>query len=219
MPAPLKLSPSSLNAFRACPRCFWMDVHGKGPPPGPPMALLTVMDALEKNYYDKYRPALPPLLKGKLPVKLVDAALAQRIRKYLYWNDEGTGAALRGKMDDCFVDNEGALIVMDNKTRAGEFKEIYDVYKFQLDCYAFLLAKNGYKVGKRGYIVYFVPDKSSDIEKGVRFTADVKEVELHPGRVVPTFRDAVKVARQAKPPARHEECELCHWVEMMMREA
>ncbi|MFH0830062.1 MAG: PD-(D/E)XK nuclease family protein [Candidatus Aenigmatarchaeota archaeon] len=213
---PLKLSPSSLNAFRDCPKCFWLDMNGKGAPPGFPMALLCVMDGIQKRYYDSHRAeGLPPMLKGKVPFKLVDLETAEKLRHYITWNDEQTGAVLRGKMDDCFIDRDGTLVVMDNKTRSGEFKEIYDGYMFQLDTYAFLLAKNGFKVGKTGYIVYFVPDKESDMEKGVKFDVDVKSVELHPGRVLGVFRDAVKLARQAKPPANHKECEMCAWVAKM----
>ncbi len=67
----IKLSPSSLNLFRECAHCFWLDRHGKAPSAGMPMALHTMLDAIEKAYYDKHRSAgLPPMLKGKIPVKL-----------------------------------------------------------------------------------------------------------------------------------------------------
>lgn len=210
---PLKLSPSSINTFLACPRCFWLAMHGKAVPAGFPMGLLCVMDGIQKGYYDRHRKdGLPPLLRGKIPFKLVDQKTVEGFRKYITWADEKTGAILRGKMDDCFIDSKGTLVVMDNKTRSGEFKEIYDDYRFQLDTYAFLLMKNGFKVGKKGYIVYFVPDKKSDIGKGVRFDVEVKPVGLRPGRVPGVFRQAVALARRARPPAHHKECEMCLWV-------
>ena len=57
----IKLSPSRLNTFLACKRCFWMAMHGKAVPGGFPMALLNVMDGIQKRYYDKYRSkGLPP---------------------------------------------------------------------------------------------------------------------------------------------------------------
>ena len=217
----LKLSPSSLNAFRACARCFWMDVHGKAPPAGPFPSLPGGIDIILKAYYDKHRPALPPILKGKLDLKLVDQTLADRIRKYIYWNDETTGAALRGKMDDCFVDKTGALVVMDNKTRGfplketAESAELDDIYAFQLDAYAFLLKQNGHTVSDTGYLVYYIPEPTDDIEKGVKFGVHIKKLKLDPDRVPKVFRNAVKAAQQAKPPAQHEECELCHWLMLM----
>ncbi len=207
-----KLSPSKLNTFQACPRCFWISVHKKSAP-SIPMVLHNMMDYIEKNYYDKHRhEGLPPLLKGKIPGKLVDKELAERIRKYLIWTDEETGSLLRGKMDDCFIDSDGCLSVMDNKTLSGEFKEIRDSYKLQLECYAFLLEKNGHKVGKTGYLIYFVPDKTGDPEKGVKFNTEVKELKLDISRVPEIFKQAVKTASLKSPPKHHEECQTCLWV-------
>jgi CRISPR/Cas system-associated exonuclease Cas4 (RecB family) len=211
---PLKLSPSKLNTFLACKRCFWLEMHGEAPPQGPFTGVLTILDSMQKNYYDRYRKnGLPPLLKGKLKLRLADQKLVDTVRKYLIWNDSKTGDILRGKMDDCFVDKAGRLVVMDNKTRSGEFKEIYDEYRMQLDTYAFLLQKNGFNVGKTGYIVYFVPDRKSKIEKGVKFKVDARPVKLRPGRVVRTFREALRTARLSSPPKRHKDefCEMCTW--------
>jgi hypothetical protein len=220
---PIKLSPSSLNAFRTCARCFWMNVHGKGVPSGPFPSLPGGIDIILKAYYDKHRAkGLPPILKGKLDARLVDQATAERIRKYIYWNDEQTGASLRGKMDDCFVDEKDALVVMDNKTRGFPLKEessdLDDIYAFQLDCYAFILKQNGHKVSDVGYLAYYIPEHTDDIEKGIRFGVHLKKLKLNPERVPEVFRDAVATARKTHPPKEHEECELCHWIAAMTAE-
>jgi CRISPR/Cas system-associated exonuclease Cas4 (RecB family) len=189
-----------------------MGVHGKGPP-GMGMPLYNVMDTIEKRYYDKYRSGgLPPLLKGKLHLKLADQQIVERLRRHIGWEDSETKAVLHGRMDDCFIDKSGALVVMDNKTKTKEVPEVEDDHVFQLEAYAFLLAKNGFKVSDIGYIVYFVADKESDLEKGVKFQTDIKPVRLHTGRVLPVFRKAVEVAGKARPPAHHKECETCIWV-------
>ena len=216
-PKTLKLSPSRLNTFRECPRCFWNDIHGLGPPSGPMSSLPQAMDLIVKDYYDKHRAAgLPPLLKGKLPVKLVDPKTAAMVRAYINWTDPETGAVLRGKMDDCFVDGKGQLVIMDNKTRGFDVKEILDIYLFQLDTYAFLLEKAGHKVAATGYLVYFIPERGTDISKGVYFRAEPHKVKINPGRVLSVFRKAVDVAKQARPPAHHKECEMCIWVKGMV---
>ncbi len=208
-----KLSPSKLNIFQQCERCFWISVHKK-PAPSIPMVLHNMMDYIEKNYYDKHRhDGLPPLLKGKIHEKLIDHNLAERIRKYLVWTDEETGSLLRGKMDDCFINSEGELVVMDNKTLSGDFKEIRDSYKLQLECYAFLLEKNGHKVGKHGYLIYFVPDKTGDPENGIKFTTEVKHLNLDTKRVPEIFRQSVKIASLKSPPKHHKECQTCLWVQ------
>lgn len=215
----LKLSPSKLNMFAACPRCFWFSMHKKKFPAGLPMFLNNMMDLIEKNYYDKHRKeGLPPLLKGKVPCKLVDEKLAQRVRKYITWTDKETGAVLRGKMDDCFLEENGALAVMDNKTLSGELKEIREGYKLQLDCYAFLLEKNGYKVSNNGYLIYFIPDKTGDPENGVKFSAEVKYLKIDTTRALKIFREAVRIARLRKAPAHHAKCATCLWVKEILKE-
>jgi len=222
MPDTLKLSPSSLNAFRDCPKCFWLDRHDKKMPGGPFPSLPGGIDLIVKAYYDRYRKdGLPPLLHGKVDCKLVDGPLSEIARKTLSWTDPETGAILIGKMDDCFCDGE-TLIVMDNKTRGFPFKEGYDkdkaaqelldIYRFQLETYAFLLAKMSYKVANFGYLVYYIPERSDDISKGIKFYAEPKKIMLKPARILPVFRKAVAVARMAKPPKQHTECELCRWV-------
>ena len=211
--AELKLSPSSINGFLACPRCFWLNIHGHKMPGFPPV-LHNVMDLIEKNYYDRHRATgLPPLLKGKLPFKLIDQKTAERLRHYISWTDEKTGDILHGKLDDCFIDKNNTLVVMDNKTKAKESSEINEEYEFQLSCYAFLLSKNGFNVNtETGYLVYFVPNKQSDLDKGVTFATEINKVKLDIARVPDIFRKAALVAKQAKAPTRHKECEVCNWL-------
>jgi hypothetical protein len=124
-------------------------------------------------------------------------------------------------MDDCFRDGN-TLIVMDNKTRGFPFKagydqedaakELLDIYRFQLETYAFLLAKAGHNVANFGYLVYYIPKKSDEISRGIMFNAEPKKIPLNPSRILPVFRDAVRVAKLSKPPKKHTECELCRWV-------
>jgi hypothetical protein len=224
-PKILKLSPSRLNTFRECPRCFWMDMHGKGPPGAPFPSLPGGIDLIVKAYYDKHRKeGLPPLLKGKLGHRLVDAALAASIvKKTLSWTDPETGAILHGKMDDCLCDKD-VLIVMDNKTRGFPLKEeqdeaakaLEDIYRFQLETYAFILSKLGHRVADFGYLIYYIPERSDEITKGITFYAEPKKIVLKPGRVLPVFRKAIEVASKARPPAHHKECEMCAWVKGMV---
>jgi len=209
----LKLSPSSINGFIACPRCFWLNIHGHRMPGFPPV-LHNIMDLIEKGYYDKFRSSgLPPLLKGKLPFKLADQATVESLRHYIGWKDDKTGDILRGKLDDCFIGKDGTLIVMDNKTKAKESAEVTKEYEFQLSTYAFLLSKNGFKVNmETGYLVYFVPDKASDLDKGVKFNVEINKVALNTDNVPVVFRKAALVAKQAKAPPKHKECEVCMWL-------
>ena len=179
-----------------------------------------MLDAVHKRYYDKYREqGIPPLLKGKFPFKLVDSKLAEKVRSGVYFKDEKLNAILWGKMDDCFVDKKGRLVVIDNKTSTSSEPnaEYEEGYKFQLDTYAFLLIKNGFKVHPDAFLIYYFPEKEGDFNKGVKFTAHPKKIKLDPDRIQGFFEKAVKVARRSKAPARHEECDMCIWLEGMTK--
>src|SRR3989344_1807319 len=69
----IRLSPSSLNVFLECPKCFWSDLaKGAGRPRGIFPSLPGGMDGLIKKYFDKYRALgkLPPELEGKIEAEL-----------------------------------------------------------------------------------------------------------------------------------------------------
>ena len=61
----LKLSPSSLNLFLECPRCFWLyKVKGVGRPDGIFPSLPNGMDKILKEHFDRF------MEKGELPPEL-----------------------------------------------------------------------------------------------------------------------------------------------------
>jgi len=217
---PLKISRSKLDTFIHCQRCFWLEVHGKAPPIDMAMGIYNILDAVQKNYYDKYREeGLPPLLKGKLPFKLADINLVKKLRIGIFFKDKKLNAVLWGKMDDCFIDDKGRLVVMDNKTSSGEPKPEYEKgYKFQLNTYAYLLIKNGFKINPYACLVYYIPEKESDFGKGIKFKVHVNRIKLDITKIHGIFKKAVEIARKDQPPSRHEECEMCMWTEGMTKD-
>ncbi|MEK6812320.1 MAG: hypothetical protein AABX76_02065, partial [Nanoarchaeota archaeon] len=75
---PFKLSPSSLNLMKECPRCFWLDKHNVWKrPSGIFPSLPSGMDKILKVHFNKFRDKgeLPPELCNKedcLNLKLFD---------------------------------------------------------------------------------------------------------------------------------------------------
>ncbi len=69
----IKLSPSSLNLFLECPRCFWLRFNkGITRPETPASTMPLGMDLTLKNYYDAVRKdGLPPELKGHVDGRLL----------------------------------------------------------------------------------------------------------------------------------------------------
>ena len=109
----LRLSPSTLGLFKECPRCFWLHIkknHKR--PQGPFPSLPSGMDTVIKNYFDKYRGALPPELEGK-----VDGVLFNDLKTLENWRnwkrglvalDEKSKIELVGALDDCLVETTAA---------------------------------------------------------------------------------------------------------------
>lgn len=207
----VKLSPSKLGSFLECPACFWREYHKKLPPTFPLPGILNRMDALTKDYYDKYRNGIPPSIKGHVKEKLVDASTAEKLRTGIKYFDPSLNAVLSGKMDDCLIDSKGSLVPLDNKTASPSNEEMLKIYQLQLDAYTFILQKNGYKTADHGYLIYYVPESGTP-DKGIIFNATVKRLEMKPNRVLKIFKDAVALVRKPRAPKAHGECEMCEWL-------
>ena len=213
----IKLSPSTLNLFLECPRCFWLHINENiHRPRGIFPSLPGGMDLVIKDYFDKYREKneLPPELQGKIDAKLFhDHALLNKWRNWrtgLEYKDENLGVTLFGALDDCLEGN-GKYMPLDYKTRGFPPKDgdSEKYYGNQLDCYALLLQENGYPVGDYGYLVYYFPEH---VEENGTVIFNVKPIQLKidPNRAKKTLKDAIKLL-DGPIPAHHSECEYCIW--------
>lgn len=213
----IELSPTTLSLFSECPRCFWLAINDNTKrPSGPFPSLPGGLDNLIKKYFDRYRAQglLPPEIDGKVQGRLLpDQDLLDNWRNWrrgLRFEDPSLGAALRGALDECLVD-DGLYIAVDYKTRGYDLKDdSTSFYQNQLDCYTLLLQENGYKTGSLAYLVYYIPKSVS--EKGtVNFDVQTVRMGTDPDRARSTLRKAVEVLR--KPiPASHGECDFCAWM-------
>lgn len=212
----IRLSPSALNLFLECPKCFWLEyaksIHR---PRGIFPSLPGGMDLLIKVYFDKYRALgkLPPELKGKVDVQLFpDAELLNRWRNWrtgLVYEDPEIGAMLSGALDDLGVKNS-LYVPLDYKTRGFDVKEGgEDFYKNQLNCYTLLLKENNLKPAGHAYLIYYIP---KDLKENgmVRFDIVPKRVDTDPQEALKVFRDAVTILKGPMPES-HSVCEYCSW--------
>lgn len=216
MNKPIYLSPTKLNLFQECRLCFWLQkVKGIHRPEGISSTLPRGMDLLIKKYFDKYRPLgkMPPEIEGKVQGKLFsDQELLRKWRSWqngLRYNDEDLGAVLSGALDECFVDGD-YYIPVDYKTRGFDLKEdSTSYYQTQLDCYTFLLEKNGFKHLSFGYLIYYIPER---VEKEgiVKFRIEPKKLETEPKRGYKIFTEAVNLLKGPQPSS-HSQCKFCSW--------
>mgnify|MGYP002354820650 CR=1 FL=1 len=213
----IRLSPSSLNLFFECSRCFWLQMNENiHRPRGIFPSLPGGMDLVIKDYFDKYREKneLPPELQGKIEGNLFyDHKLLDKWRNWrtgLEYTDENLGVTLFGALDDCLQINDKCA-PLDYKTRGSAPKDgdSEKYYGNQLDCYSLLLQENGYPVGEFGYLVYYYPEY---VEENGTVVFNVKPIKLKidPNRAKKTLRDAIKLLTEPIPP-QHTECEYCIW--------
>ncbi len=213
----IALSPSSLNVFLDCPRCFWQDKNEKrGRPRGIFPSLPSGIDRVLKVYFDGYRTrnVLPPDLVGKVRGILVSDR--ELLKKWRHWRISDlrytcptTGALLRGAIDDCLIDGQ-TYVILDYKTKGGPLKEA-DIlgtwYENQMDCYTLMLQASGRQIGDVAYLVYYYPVAACD--NGMfQFTVEPVAVTVDPDRARATVRTAAECLAGPKPAA-SRECEYC----------
>ena len=220
----IRLSPSTLNVFLECQKCFWLDqVKGIHRPRGIFPSLPGGMDGLIKKYFDKYRALgkLPPELEGKLDgVELFqDGELLNKWRNWrsaLAYEDLETGAVLSGMLDDLGVKGR-QFVPLDYKTRGYDVKEGGEnFYKNQLNCYGLMLRENQMPPAGYAFLLYYIPKEVA--EGGMtRFDVVPKKVDIDPDEALKVLRDAAALL-QGPMPERHSECIYCSWGNDFLRE-
>lgn len=218
MPA-IKLSPSTLNLFLECPRCFWLDkIKFIKRPRGIFPSLPGGMDRVIKLRFDSFRAkgALPPELDSSTfdGIRLFrDQAKLDAWRNWrtgLVWQDS-EGSALSGAIDDLLVKGE-VFIPFDYKTKGSVTTEEDAVkyYQNQLDCYALLLQENRMPTAGFGYLLFYSPNRAE--EKGsVLFELQAIKVGTDVERARETFRRAAALLKGPLPKT-SSACEHCAWL-------
>ena len=212
---PHTLSPSTLNLFKDCPRCFWLQLNkGIKRPSGPFPSLPSGMDRILKIHFDSFRDRgkLPPELKELEGVKLFDdKALLEIWRsnfKGIQWKDKD-GNTLRGAVDNILKKGKN-LIVLDYKTRGFPLKEDTAAhYNDQMNLYNFLLRKNDYKTEDYAYLIFYYPNRVHE-NGDVDFHAELVKMKISVKDGEKLFNDAIKCLEGDLPEAK-EECEFCRW--------
>jgi CRISPR/Cas system-associated exonuclease Cas4 (RecB family) len=215
------LSPSSLNLFLECPRCFWLYLKRKiSRPQGPVSTLPRGMDGLIKGYFDKYRRLgkLPPEIEGRVKAKLVEQPIIDKWRNWrIGLKYEQAGLTLGGALDECFMEDK-IYIPVDYKTRGYPLKEnSAGYYQNQLDIYALLLERNGFKTSGFAYLVFYILQSLSDNGQA-KFDIQLIRLNTDAQRAYGIFRDAGELLKQDSPPKRSAKCAFCSWAAMNTNE-
>jgi len=213
-----KLSPSTLNLFLECPRCFWLHINKKiKRPRGIFPSLPGGMDLAIKAYFDTYRlkGKLPPEIDGKVTERLFpNMAVLERWRSWgrtdLCYEDKSLNAILSGALDDCLVE-DNFYVPLDYKTRGFDSQEDpRRYYQTQLDCYCLMLESSGYKTKGLAYLLYYWPNEVKE-ERLVKFNVELTKIETNIKSAEKIFKDAV-ILLSSQIPKSSTDCEYCSLV-------
>ena len=217
----IQLSPNSLNLYLDCPHCFWLDKNlGIKRPPPYPYALNSAVDALLKEEFDAYREkklAHPLLKENNIKAHLFgNQKLLNQWRNNLagirYFDPE-LQATLFGAVDDVLEFDDGKIAPLDYKSTGSTAANIYDRFQLQLDTYTFLMEKNGYQTPRKGYLAFYIVDKSRGFIDRLPFRKEFMEIETNPSDIYGIFKDAVAILKMATPPSHSQDCQFGKWLE------
>ncbi|TSC75672.1 MAG: hypothetical protein G01um101430_166 [Parcubacteria group bacterium Gr01-1014_30] len=216
---PIQLSPNSLNLFLECPSCFWLEKRlGIKRPPPYPYALNTAVDILLKQEFDEYRQRQEPhplLLENDIPALLFpNQNLLNQWRSNLNgirYYDQKAGATLFGAVDDVLQFEGGKLAPLDYKSTGSAVAKVYDRFQLQMDIYTYLIEKNGFATLRKGYLAFYIVNKSDGFVDRLPFKKELHEIETNPDDVPALFYDAVSLLRNQTPPLHNSDCKFGQW--------
>ena len=217
----IQLSPNSLNLYLECPHCFWLDRNlGIKRPPPYPYALNSAVDSLLKEEFDTYRAKnLPhPLLKeNNIKARLFgNQKLLNQWRNNfagIRYFDKNLEATLFGAVDDVLEFDDGKIAPLDYKSTGSSAANVYDRFQLQLDTYTFLMEKNGFQTPGKGYLAFYIVDKSRGFIDRLPFRKEIVEIETNPSDVYEIFKDAVECLKNQTPPLHSQDCPFGKWLE------
>lgn len=211
-----RLSPSVLNLFKECPRCFWLAQHKVWKRPnGIFPSLPSGMDRILKIHFDKFRD------KGLLPPELVNTecehnrcklfddkekmSVWRNNFKGISWTDK-SGNELHGAVDNILVKGK-KLIVLDYKTRGYAVKDdTAEHYRLQQNIYNFLLRKNGYGTEDYFFLLFYVPKEVLSTGE-VIFDTELVKMDVDVGMAEKVWREALELLDGDCPSKSCEWCE------------
>ena len=213
-----KLSPSSLNLMKECPRCFWLAQHKVWKrPAGIFPSLPSGMDRILKIHFDKFRD------KGELPPEICENGKCKGMKlfddkeKLKIWQSNWKGISfkdkkgneLHGAVDNILVKGK-KLIVLDYKTRGYALKEdTAEHYRQQQNIYNFLLRKNNYETEDYFFLLFYIP-KEVMATGEVIFDTELVKMKVDVEMAEKVWKKALKMLEGECP---NERCEFCKFFE------
>ncbi len=223
-----KLSRSAIEQYLNCKRCFVLAYRYKVRPFMLPFTLNSGVDQLAKNEFDHYRSKQEPHPMFEehgidaIPFNHPDLDDWRNNFKGVRYLDKEKGYEFFGAIDDLWVTPDEKLIISDTKATC---KNVFDweqtwqqydypkAYKRQLECYQFLLRKNGFEVLPDAYLVYYNGKKNEPFfNQRMEFDLHLIKIEnCSDDWVEPAILEA-KECLSGEMPQPATKCENCNYL-------
>ncbi len=224
----IKLSRSTVEKYITCPRCCVLEKKFKIKPPSLPFTLNIAVDNLCKNEFDYYRK-----IKQPHPLFLENNinAIPFYHEKIDEWRSNFKGLRyispeknynFGGAIDDVWQKSNGELIVADVKATSKnnfDWHETFNKYEYpkaykrQLEMYQWLLMKNGFKVAKEAYLLYFNGSKNEQFfNQKLKFEAHLIKLDCCNDWVESKVEETVDLLRSNIFPKPSFNCEICSYL-------
>ena len=224
----IKLSRSTVEKYISCPRCCVLERIYDIKPPSLPFTLNIAVDNLCKNEFDYYRDREEPHpLFNKnnidaIPFKHSEIDNWRNNYKGIKYYSTKYQYTFRGAIDDVWQKSNGELIIVDFKaTSRNNFNwtetwNKYDYpksYKRQLEMYQWLFKKNGFRVAKEAYLLYFNGKKNEKVfNKQLNFDVHLIRLDCSTAWVEAKIIDTVNLLRSNIFPKPSSNCEYCNYL-------
>ena len=224
----IKLSRSTVESFINCPRCCVLEKKFKIRPPSLPFTLNIAVDNLCKSEFDYYRKVQKPhplFLENQID------AVPFNHEKIDEWRNNFKGLRYRsetfyydfgGAIDDIWEKDNGDLIVADVKATSKnnfDWQETFEKYQYpkaykrQLEMYQWLLIKNGFKVAKEAYLLYFNGKKNEKFfNNNLKFQSYLIKLNCSTDWVERKIEETVNLLRSDLFPKPSPNCENCNYL-------
>lgn len=225
MPKRRMFSPSSLNVFRDCPRCFYLEKIEKiKRPRGIFPSIPTGIDLVMKFFDDQRRVdgRVPEFISAVIPgAKLFENQGVMELMRS--WNStplkyEAESYYITGGLDELLVTADGRYIPADYKTKGSPLRNDADPAKydqFQMDTYGLLLQSSGYPIKGTAALMFVSPrvvlEGVTELKFPLQFNIQVYEIPIEPERAIAVANEAA-LCLNGKMPLPGPKCEYCPYI-------
>jgi hypothetical protein len=215
-----------------CPRCFWIKLHFNRKMPFSVFpGIFSSIDSYSKKitnmHFNRYT-QIPKWFSGfgslGEPVKVPHHTKFNVL-------DDKTEILFTGVPDDIFYKPDKSYFIVDYKTAkfTGTQDELLPMYEVQLNAYAYIGERNGFKPVSGLGLLYYEPKTDIteanidshilDVGFSMNFSGKLLSIDLNIEKIPFLLKKVREIYEMAKPPDGVEQCKDCRLLELLIEVA